>query len=300
MRGIAIGCGNAWYLSDADPYWAAVASIDEALRNVVSVGGDPARTAILDNFCWGSCDEPRQLGALTRACQGCYDAAKAYGVPFISGKDSLNNEFALHGADVEGLLGVISHYADREEREFPDARRVFEATARRVRETDRLSIPGTLLISALSLIDDVRRCVTSDLKRSGNGLYLVGALPQIGYSLVEAAGVHLAVAEAIRRGLTAACHDSSDGGWLAAVAEMAIAGERGVELPGADVARLAAPFAECCAGYVVETADSGGLEALLHERKVSCARIGIVRDDCSFTWAGQAVELGELGAAWSS
>ena len=149
VRGIALGCGNTAHLSDVDPYWMAVASIDEALRNVVAVGGDPARTAILDNFCWGSCDEPRQLGTIVRACQGCCDAARAYGTPFISGKDSLNNEFALHVADIAELLEIMERYAECEQRGFPDARRVFEVAAQRIRQSRRLSIPGTLLISAL-------------------------------------------------------------------------------------------------------------------------------------------------------
>jgi phosphoribosylformylglycinamidine synthase len=298
-RGIAIGCGNAWHLSDVDPYWTAVASIDEAIRNVVCVGGDPARTAILDNFCWGRCDEPRQLGTLVRACQGCYDAGKEYGVPFISGKDSLNNEFALHGGDVEPLLEVMKQYAERESRESPGAPRVFEVTAERVRQTNRLSIPGTLLISALALIDDVGGCVTSDLKQAGNRLYLIGGLPRIGYSLSEAAGVHIAVADAIRQGLIAACHDVSDGGWLVAVAEMAIAGDHGADLHGKDGCHLT-PFAECCAGYVVETTDPAGLQAALAAPAVRCEQIGVVRGDRRFTWADRAVELAELRSAWSS
>jgi phosphoribosylformylglycinamidine synthase II len=297
--GIAIACGIAPHLSDVDPYWMAVASIDEAIRNVVCVGGDPSRTAILDNFCWGNCDDPRPLGALVRACQGCYDAAKAHGVPFISGKDSLNNEFALHAADVDRLLETMAGYAARSEREFPDARRGFEATAKRIRQNRRLSIPGTLLISAISLVDDVRDCVTSDLKRSGDRLYLVGGLPQTGYILREAAEVHGAVADAIRRRLVAACHDCSDGGWLVTVAEMAIAGDRGVELPVSNDRRLA-PFSECCAGYVVETVDPLALEALLGERNVRFQQVGVVRDDQTFTWKGQPAALSELRQAWSS
>ena len=107
-QGVAVGCGLALTLADADPYWMAVNSIDEAVRNVVAVGGDPRATAILDNFCWGRTDDPEQLGALVRACQACYDTALAYGTPFISGKDSLNNEFALSPADVERVAGRLA------------------------------------------------------------------------------------------------------------------------------------------------------------------------------------------------
>ncbi len=70
--------------------WAAV---DEALRNVVAVGADPDRVAILDNFCWGNPNLPDRLGVAGARAQGCHDAALAYETPFVSGKDSLNNEY---------------------------------------------------------------------------------------------------------------------------------------------------------------------------------------------------------------
>ena len=80
----------------------AVSAIDEAIRNAVAVGADPDRIAILDNFCWGNPTLPDRLGALVRACQGCYDGALAYRTPFISGKDSLYNEF--NGKPIPGTL----------------------------------------------------------------------------------------------------------------------------------------------------------------------------------------------------
>src|SRR6185436_15814192 len=92
-RGFAVGCGILPAWGDVDPYRMALAVIDEALRNVVAVGGDPDETSILDNFSWGSCTHPENLGDLVEACRGCHDGALAYRTPFISGKDSLNNEF---------------------------------------------------------------------------------------------------------------------------------------------------------------------------------------------------------------
>ena len=71
----------------------AACAIDEAVRNCVAVGADPRRIAILDNFCWGNTDRPETLGSLVRAALACHDLAIALGTPFISGKDSLNNEF---------------------------------------------------------------------------------------------------------------------------------------------------------------------------------------------------------------
>jgi phosphoribosylformylglycinamidine (FGAM) synthase-like enzyme len=119
-------------LGKRDPYAMAVSAIDEAMRNAVAVGTDPDRIAILDNFCWGNPTYPDRLGALVRTCQGCYDAAVAYRTPFISGKDSLYNEF--NGSP----------------------------------------IPGTLLISAIGIVPDMQRCVTSDFKQAGNLIYLLG------------------------------------------------------------------------------------------------------------------------------
>src|SRR5206468_2828047 len=135
-RGLAVGCGINPRYGDLDPYWMAAAAIDEAVRNVAAVGADPARIALLDNFCWGNTDRPEVLGSLVRAAEACRDVALAYNMPFISGKDSLNNEF---------------HSGDR-----------------------HLVIPPTLLISALGRVPDVRRCVTMDLKEPGNALFLVG------------------------------------------------------------------------------------------------------------------------------
>ncbi|MCK4340612.1 MAG: hypothetical protein KAY37_02665, partial [Phycisphaerae bacterium] len=205
QRGLAIGCGLAPHLADVDPYWMAAASIDEAIRNVVSVGGDPGQTALLDNFCWGRTDDPRQLGALVRACQACYDVAKANGVPFISGKDSLNNEFALDEADVEPLLETLRRRAEGKGADAERLRAILPTLEARVREQQRLAIPATLLISAISIVDDISRCVTSDLKRPGHRVLLVGGLPRTDYPLPAAAAVHRAAAELIRRRLVAAC-----------------------------------------------------------------------------------------------
>ena len=83
--GIEHGLKNPAY-GDQDPYWMAAAAIDEALRNLVAVGGNIAHTAILDNFCWGDPKDETELAALVRACQACYDLSKGFGVPFISSR----------------------------------------------------------------------------------------------------------------------------------------------------------------------------------------------------------------------
>lgn len=190
-KGIVIGCGMAPHI--LDPYRMAIASIDEAIRNVVAVGADPARVAILDNFCWPSVDDELTMGTLVRACEACYDAAKAYGIPFISGKDSLHNQFT------NSETGEV------------------------------IRIPRTLLISAIGVIDDVHQCVTMDFKQAGNAIGLVRQL-DAEPDLSELAAVHRRMAEAIRRGWVRSCHDVSDGGPLVSIAEMAIASGFGAEI----------------------------------------------------------------------
>jgi phosphoribosylformylglycinamidine synthase len=196
-RGIALGCGLCPPRGDEDPYWMAVRAVDEALRNVICVGADPERTAILDNFCWPTCDTPESLGALVRACRGAADAALAFGLPFLSGKDSLNNEFVMS-----------------------------EEEARRTGLPRRLAIPGTLLISAVGIVADVRRCVSMDLKEPGDVL-VAASSPADREGLRAAAERHRTVAEWIGAGRARAAHDVSDGGLATAVAEMCIAGELG-------------------------------------------------------------------------
>jgi phosphoribosylformylglycinamidine synthase II len=214
-RGIVIACGMNPRYGDLDPYHMAASGIDEAVRNCVAVGADPRRIAILDNFCWGNTDRAEQLGSLVRAALGCHDVAVALGTPFISGKDSLNNEF---------------HYRDADGRQ------------------QHLVIPPTLLISALGQIDDVDRAVTMDLKQPGNFLY------QVGVTRNELGGSHLALVlgltggdvprvdphaardlfmalhQAMRMGLVRACHDLSEGGLAVAAAEMALAGGCGARI----------------------------------------------------------------------
>ncbi len=109
-RGIVISNGMNPHYGDFDTYHMAASAIDEALRNCVAVGADPARIAILDNFCWGDCEQPETLGSLVRAALACYDLAVQLGTPFISGKDSLNNEFSYEaeGRQADDLDSAVA------------------------------------------------------------------------------------------------------------------------------------------------------------------------------------------------
>ncbi len=223
QQGLVISCGINPHFGDCDPYHMAASAIDEALRNCVAVGADPSRIAILDNFCWGYTDRPETLGALVRAALACHDLALELETPFISGKDSLNNEFSYD--DANGA-----------------------------RQT--LSIPSTLLISAMGQVADVSTCVTMDLKRVGDLLYQIGATknemggshfslihklaggepPQVDAPLAKR--TFAALHRAIQQGLVAACHDLSEGGLSVAAAEMAFAGELGLKIELARAAPL--------------------------------------------------------------
>jgi len=223
-RGIAISCGMNPLYGDIDPYLMALSGIDEAVRNIVSVGARSDRIALLDNFCWGDCRKPETLGSLVRAAQGCFDGAMGFEAPFISGKDSLNNEFLCDDGTT-------------------------------------IAIPATLLISAFSIVDDVNTCITMDAKEPGNLIFVVGlTLNELGgshyYRIHGAGGVNVPTVDietaaetarrihlAIERGLIVSCHDCSEGGLAVALAEMAFAGGLGIE---ADLRGL--PCSDDCTG----------------------------------------------------
>jgi len=238
--GLAISCGMNPLYGDIDPYWMALAGIDEAVRNLISVGGRVDRIALLDNFCWGDCTKPETLGPLVRAAQACYDGAMAFDAPFISGKDSLNNEFACE-------------------------------------DGTQISIPATLLISAISIVDDINKCVTMDAKAAPNLLFVVGETKnELGgshyYKIAGHIGANVPrldlgtapkiarkIAAAIAGGLVVSCHDCSEGGLAVALAEMAFAGGLGIKadlrgLPTSkDCCRVDAQlFSESTSRYIVE------------------------------------------------
>ncbi len=266
LRGIAIGCGMNPRYGDIDPYRMAVSAVDEAVRNIVACGGNPSKTAILDNFCWGNTARPETLGSLVEASRGCYDAAMALGTPFVSGKDSLNNEFRT--------------------------------------ASGTLSIPPSLLISSLSMVEDVSCSVTMDLKESGNLLVLVGETRvEMGGSHYakfaggggdvpclppEASQIHQAMHGAIQQRLVRSCHDLSEGGLAVAAAEMAFSGGVGAKIQleklpvsaeDAGLDDLQALFSESNCRYLVEVSQENKEAFLAHFDGLPAAVIGETCDD---------------------
>ncbi len=315
-RGLVIACGMNPYYGDLDTYWMAASAIDEAVRNCVAVGADPARVAILDNFCWGNTDRPETLGSLVRAAVACYDVATVLGTPFISGKDSLNNEFRPAG------VAQRTPHAPREGQRHAE-RDEYDAGGTQ----EPIAIPPSLLISALGQIDDVRRAVSMDLKEPGNHLYLAGKTKnELGgshFALVhglsggEVPKVDAAVAKttfaaihrAIDAGLVRACHDLSEGGLAVAAAEMAFAGGLGARLsldavPAGDQARQTATllFGESNTRFLCEVrpADAEAFEQAL--AGVPHARVGRVADDDRFEIRHATTvidaEISRLKRAW--
>jgi phosphoribosylformylglycinamidine synthase len=216
-QGVVVAHGICPRYSDIDTYHMMACAIDEGLRNFVAVGGDVEHVAGLDNFCW--CDpvqsEKTPDGAykaaqLVRANQALYDYCVAFGVPLISGKDSMKNDY---------MVGDT-----------------------------KISIPPTVLFSVIGKIADVRRAVTMDVKRPGDLVYLLGVTrDELGASEYYAmrgelgrnvpkvdAETALARYRAVNRaqaeGLLASCHDLSDGGLAVALAETAFAGGLGLRI----------------------------------------------------------------------
>ncbi|MDZ7705939.1 MAG: phosphoribosylformylglycinamidine synthase subunit PurL [Trueperaceae bacterium] len=285
LRGIALGNGINPHYGELDPYAMALSAVDEAVRNVVAVGGDPDRLAILDNFCWGNPRLPDRLGSLVRAAQGCWAAATAFDLPFISGKDSLNNEYVA----ADGT---------------------------------RRPIPGTLLISALAIVPDVTLAVTMDAKAAGNLIYIVGETKnEFGGSLMMqhigagnavvpglaegGVGVARALHRAITGQLVRACHDLSEGGLAVAAAEMAIAGALGLRIdPGKvpvsdDVSHpLEILFSESNGRWLVEVApeQAGAFEAALSGYPV--AQCGEVTEGGRLELSPIDLPIDRLDTAW--
>ncbi len=208
--GVIISNGINPKYGEIDPYWMGASAIDEALRQIVAVGGTLHKVALLDNFSWGNTDRPDMLGALVRAAQACYDMAIVYETPFISGKDSLYNEFQFEG--------------------------------------ETISIPHTLLISAVSVMEDVSHAISMDFKQAGDLVYIVGTTQNelggseyfrtrgfIGNSVPKvnpqrAKELMNSLSAATEKRLVMACHDCSEGGIGVAIAEMAFAGGLGVTI----------------------------------------------------------------------
>jgi phosphoribosylformylglycinamidine synthase len=222
MEGVVVAHGICPRYSDIDAYHMTACAIDEAVRNAVAVGANLDHLAGLDNFCW--CDPVKsaktpdgeyKLAQLVRSNMAIYDYTTAYGVPCISGKDSMKNDYSIGKT--------------------------------------KISVPPTLLFSVIGKISDVRQAVTMDAKRPQDLVYILGETrDELGGSewfasqgfignkvprvdAPKAVKLYRALIKAIAAGLVASCHDCSDGGLAVALAETAFAGGLGMNIDLKDV-----------------------------------------------------------------
>ena len=272
-RGVVLSYGYNPSYSDIDTYQMAANAIDSAIRNAVSVGADPASLALLDNFCWCSSYDPVRLSQLLEAARSCYDYAIAYGTPFISGKDSMFNDFS--GYDELG-------------------------------NKVRISIPPTLLVSAIGVLEDSKKAVTPDAKFEGDLVYIIGdtfeemggsefyamkgeeirGSPFVGNTVpkVDAKKNLLAysrISKAISEGLIASVQPIGRGGIAIALAKSTMAGRLGMQIQSDKV-----PGKWKRMDFMLFSESSGRLVATVSEKnaksfeqtlgKVQFARIGIV------------------------
>jgi phosphoribosylformylglycinamidine synthase len=288
LRGLVLSEGVNPFLSDLDAGAMAAAVVDLAVRRQLCAGARLDRIAALDNFCWPdpvlspvTPDGDLKLGQLVRACRRLYETCRAYGVPLVSGKDSMKNEAVLGGV--------------------------------------KICVPPTLLVSALGQIDDVHDAITLDLKAAGDLLYVAGTTggetggseylrllgeregrepadggpaPYVGTTPPEldpeaTLPLYRAFHEAVRAGIVRSAAAPALGGLGVALARACLAGRLGAELdlaacPGAgELEDDLALFAESNGRllFTVAAADAETLEILF--AGLPLGRVGTVRDDAT-------------------
>jgi phosphoribosylformylglycinamidine synthase len=216
-EGLVVSHGIVPRYSDIDCYHMTACALDEAVRNAVAVGARPGTLAGLDNFCWpdpveseNTPDGQLKLAHLVRSNQALYDYCVAYGLPLISGKDSMKNDYG--------------------------------------RGKDKISVPPTLLFTVIGKIADVEKTITMDAKAAGDILYVLGVTRdemgaseyyrQLGFTgnsvpkvdAIPALALYHRLADAIEQGLVRSAHDCSDGGLFTALAEVCMAGRLGAKV----------------------------------------------------------------------
>jgi phosphoribosylformylglycinamidine synthase len=260
--------------------WAAV---DEAIRNAVCAGADPSQLSLLDNFAWGNPTRPEALAGLVAACRGCHDAAIVHGAPFVSGKDSLFNEFIRPDGT-------------------PDP------------------VTPTLIITAVGIVRNLETVPLTGVVEAGDDVWLIGPTSGAlgGSHLDDVLGVdhggevaapdpsaadrHRQTHDLICAGLARSVHDLAEGGLAVAAAEWALGGWLGIELDvGGGSAEPLPPdvlFGEGAGRYLVEVAPEHR-EAVLAAAP-NAVRIGTVVSESTVS-IGSSLTIGldEIQVAFS-
>ena len=275
FTGVAVSNGILPRYGDIDAYEMSAGSFDEAVRQIIAVGGklpnpnekDGLFWTVNDNFCVPDSlfdaeknpDGKFKLAQLVRMNEALYDMATFFNIPLTSGKDSMKNDFKKGNV--------------------------------------KISVPPTILYSMVAKIDDVRKTITTDFKEAGDVIYLVGeTYNELGasecYALFDVLGAHVPkvrkedakriydkMARASENALIASAHDISDGGLAVALAESAFGGKKGcqIDIPSTNIGAFAELFSESHSRFVVsvESDKAAEFEALL---RTDCKKIGVVTD----------------------
>jgi len=273
IKGAAVSHSLYPGYGDIDTYWMAACAIDSAVKNLIAVGAKLEDIALLDNFCWCSSNEPERLWQLKKAAQACYDFATGYGTPFISGKDSMFNDFKGFDEENNAL---------------------------------KISVPPTLLISSLATIEDSSKCVSMDAKIEGDLVYvlgltkgelgaseyyrmnaektskneILGAVPQV--DLAKALKLYKSFSNAIGNKLIASVQPVGLGGLSVAIAKTCIAGMLGAKIDLKKVPHVGLDrndtmlFSESQSRFVVTIApdNKGAFEKALEDSEF--AEVGVI------------------------
>jgi phosphoribosylformylglycinamidine synthase II len=246
-------------------YDMALASLDTAVRNAVAAGAKLSHLAILDNFCWCSSNDKTRLWELVQAVRACYDGAIAYETPFISGKDSMFNDFSGYNEKGESI---------------------------------KISVPPTLLISAIGVIPDIYKTVTPEFKNVGDIIYLLGdtndelggseyakmlgtlgnKIPKV--NLKKNLATYQVLEEAINQDLLASSTSVHSGGLALALAKSSVGGMLGVKINLEGALGVDAKLFSESQGRIlvsVNPRNSKKFEKLVSN--ISCHKLGLVTKD---------------------
>ncbi|MCF8027246.1 MAG: phosphoribosylformylglycinamidine synthase subunit PurS [Desulfobacteraceae bacterium] len=303
-QGLAFSQALLPFYSAIDAFHMTACTIDEAVRRLVAVGGDPEHIGGVDNFCWPNIqydpvrnpDGRFKAAQLVRSCRALADTCRAYGIPLLSGKDSMYVDGHLAGA-----------YG----------------------ETHKLSAPETMQFSAVSVVKDIASCVTLDIKCSGDLVYVLGVTKdELGaseyYDRFGYTGCNVPVVDASRfwplykdlhaameKGLAASVHGIYRGGLGVHLAMCAMAGNLGIradigKAPGAEDLRADhLLFSESPGRFVVTVAPENAkdFESVMKNNHLAC--IGEVTEaprlDLSYGADSLvSVPVADLKGAWKA
>ncbi len=284
-RGVICSQGLNPIYSEIDTYHMAACAIDTAIRNVIAAGGTLDYIALMDNFCWCSSDEEERLGQLKAAAQACYDYAVSFGTPYISGKDSMFNDFK--GFDQNG-------------------------------NPIRISVPPTLLISSLGVTEDVTKSISLDPKFAGDLIYIIGEtknelgaseyfshqnqlnktaenignnVPKVDEKLAKE--IYRRYEKAAKNRLISSSLSPTFGGLIITLAKKAIAGQFGMEIDLRNIPRSKdltrddfLMFSESQSRFIVTIDPKNKTEFEKLFKGISFAQIGKINNDENFTVKG--------------